>query len=75
MDCFSITIIDSNFYNFGQLKAPINDPILVDDLLLLKFSGAVLDFDNFMGKVTIQGSEFKNNIVSYSTCDSMKIID
>lgn len=31
VDCFSIKISTTKFYNFGQLKVPISSPILVDD--------------------------------------------
>ena len=35
VDCFSIKISTTKFYNFGQLKVPIASPILVDDQMLL----------------------------------------
>lgn len=35
VDCFSIKISTTKFYNFGQLKTAIASPILVDDQMLL----------------------------------------
>ncbi len=68
--CFSITILDSKFSNFGLMKAFKTFPTWVNPTYKLQYSGMVLDLVTFLGPISIKSSTFANNYVRYATCQA-----
>jgi hypothetical protein len=66
--CFSVTIKGTTFKDFGQLKAAIDYPTLVDSNFKLQYSGSVVDLVDFKGHVLLEANIFTQNIVSYASC-------
>lgn len=74
-DCFSLSITNSNFNNFGQAKTQSSSPILVDPSYNLQYNGLVLDLDSFKGFVYLYKNTFTANVVAYSSCDVAEYFD
>ena len=67
--CYSITVENSQFLNFGVLKDTLADPVAVDPAYMMHYTGQIIDLDGYMGSVKILNSIVKGVGVRYDTCD------
>eukprot|EP00347_Sterkiella_histriomuscorum_P016469 403353061 len=68
--CYSLNIDISTFQNFGFLKQSQQYATWVDPSYKLQYYGSIIDFDNFLGPISITGCTFQKNILKYDNCDA-----
>jgi hypothetical protein len=70
--CFEIKIIGSTFSNFGQMKVKLTNPVAVNPVQKMQYTGQVLDLDGFGGTVLLQSNIFKYIGLQYPSCGIAK---
>eukprot|EP00347_Sterkiella_histriomuscorum_P008156 403346168 len=67
-DCFSITISDCIFQDFGYQTSISTSSLTVNSQYGMSHQGRILNLDNFQGDVVVKSSTFQNNFLYLESC-------